>query len=391
MATDMINQFKPLSLCDAAKENNKTFKKLFKGKINGSFLIKIKSEVVSALGNDLLNYYPLDFSKESALTGNTDAAEYDICKLITGTHRHYSIFLSDEDIRDLEDSSEYAELLTNEVIEKIKLRRYASCFFRKQPLIQGDEFLYFPLPYELFCICLRALELMENTTEKDFRLEWDIIKNALSALTLIENNLLTNAYPICRGMVEIYLKTLLFKKYPDVRPFYEKFREYEILHACCNQQYPEEFEKLYKKRKATKCKKKIEYLHYGWFDYIPDYTITSPKAYTPKNMLKHLIPLVEQEEKTKLKKIERLFKMCHGYAHGNVTFVKYPLLQYFEISTMLYFVVTDIFDDICGFTGKQELDLNLSEYAKRDFRIVNRQYNNRTTENFENYYSQWNI
>lgn len=38
--------------------------------------------------------------------------------------------------------------------------------------------------------------------------------------------------------------------------------------------------------------------------------------------------------------------MCHGYAHGSAVRVRFPLLQYFEISTMLYHILTTIFDDI---------------------------------------------
>ena len=45
-------------------ENNKTIKELFKDKINGSFLIKIKSEVFNKMALDLFNCYPFQFDNK---------------------------------------------------------------------------------------------------------------------------------------------------------------------------------------------------------------------------------------------------------------------------------------------------------------------------------------
>ena len=81
-------------------ENNKTLKELFKNKINGSFLIKIKSEVLNKIAPELFNYYPLQFDNRIIMTGADETPEYDICRIIVGVHRHHSIFLSEQKIRE---------------------------------------------------------------------------------------------------------------------------------------------------------------------------------------------------------------------------------------------------------------------------------------------------
>ena len=125
-------------------ENNKTIKELFKDKIKGSFLIKIKSEVLNKMALDLFNYYPFQFDNKKILTGTDETPEYDICRIIVGVHRHHSIFLSEQEIRENQRNAAYQEQLVNEVIEKIRLRHFGSVFFRRKQLLLGDEFLYFP-------------------------------------------------------------------------------------------------------------------------------------------------------------------------------------------------------------------------------------------------------
>lgn len=86
------------------EKTNKTLKQLFKGKINGSFLIKIKSSVIIKLSTQLLEYYNFRFDSERIVTGHDETPEYDICRMIVGIHSHHSIFLSKEEIRNNEKS-----------------------------------------------------------------------------------------------------------------------------------------------------------------------------------------------------------------------------------------------------------------------------------------------
>lgn len=89
-----------------AEQNNEALRRVFKGRIKGDFLIDIKDRVLKDLGwESLIKYYDFHWSDERMITGIGEAAEYDICRMIVGIHRAYSIFLSDDAKRKNERSS----------------------------------------------------------------------------------------------------------------------------------------------------------------------------------------------------------------------------------------------------------------------------------------------
>lgn len=370
------------------EETNKTLKQLFKGKINGSFLIKIKSSVIIKLSTQLLEYYNFRFDSERIVTGHDETPEYDICRMIVGIHRHHSIFLSKEKIRNNEKSESYQKQIVEETIEKIKLRQCGSAFFRKKQLIIGDEFLYFPVPYDLFAMCMKSVLLLNNSSNRLAVNYGDIVSTALSALTLMENNFLSNAYPLCRGMIELYIKTLILQKHPEAIKAYDEFSNFEIEQSCCSQKYPEKFNELYEKRKNQSSKSKVDYLHYGWLDSIVAYNSTENDRYSIYGIFDYLMRESNDTQSDSLNEIKRLYKMCHGYTHGSTIHVKYPLLQYFEISMMIYYVVRNVFTEICNISNIDISDNepNLAEIVDRDFAILKEQYRIRSTENFDLYY-----
>lgn len=370
------------------KETNKILKQLFKNKINGSFLIKIKSTVICELGNQMFKYYPNILNYSAMITGKEETIEYDICRIIIGTHRHHSIFLSKEEIRNNEKNEKYQKQLVKETIEKIKLRQYSSAFYRKKQLIIGDEFLYFSVPYELFAICMKSTILISNSSNWLAVNYSDIVNIALSALTLMENNFLSNAYPLCRGMIELYIKTLILQKHPEVKEVYWEFMEFEVKQSCCSQEYPDKFNELYTKRKYQSYKNKVNFLHYGWLDNINYYNLQTKNRYSLYGIFDYLMRDANDTLCDTLNNIKRLYKMCHGYTHGNAIYVKYQLLQYFEISMMIYYVIRSIFHEICSKSNIDisNDDLNIIEILDRDYKILKEQYNIRSTENFDLYY-----
>ena len=364
-------------------------KDLFKDKINGSFLIKIESMVFRRMGVDMFNYYSLQFDWDSIATGISEAPEYDICRMIVGVHRHHSIFLSDEQIRNNQKDENYQSQIVDEVIEKIRLRQFGSVFFRRQQLLIGDEFIYFPVPYTLFVMSVKSLASTANSSNPLSFYYHSIISNTLSALTLMESNLLNNAYPLCRGMIEQYLKTQILHKHPEAIAAYADFCKFEIHQSCCSQQYPEEFEKLYNERILQSAKSKVDFLHYGWLDAISAYTSKASNRYTIYGILAYLESTASEEGLRALERISNLYKMCHGYTHGSVTQARYPLLHYFEISTMLYDVVRSVYTDLHTMPGSTicEEDAHLLSMLDRDFALLHTQYSLRSTENFDRYYA----
>ena len=204
----------------------------------------------------------------------------------------------------------------------------------------------------------------------------------------MENNFLSNAYPLCRGMIEQYLKVLILKKHPKNHKDYERFCNFEIEQSCCSQKHPDEFIELFDKRILTSSKSKVDYLHYGWLDNIETYTTKSTNRYSIYGIIDYLMDNADDEQYVVLNHIKTLYKMCHGYTHGSAIHVRYPLLQYFEISIMLYHVITTIFNDIhktlnIDFAPEDEV---LIDILNRDFSILNDQYKKRSTENFNLYY-----
>lgn len=93
-----------------AEQNNIALKSVFEGRIKGYFLIDVKERVMKALGlENLIKYYDFRWSDARMITGVGEAAEYDICRMIVGIHKAYSIFLSNNEIRKNEKSKRYKQ------------------------------------------------------------------------------------------------------------------------------------------------------------------------------------------------------------------------------------------------------------------------------------------
>lgn len=370
------------------EQNNKILKDMFKGQIRGNFLINIKNRVLKELGiQEVQKYYDFRWSGERMVTGIGEAPEYDICKIIIGIHRAYSIFFSDNEIRTNEKNEKYRQQIISETIEKVKLRLYGSVYFRKQELFLGESFLYYPLPYDLFVMCVKLSNLNYTNDKNNQQLYTGIIYNGISALLLMEGNLLGNAYPLCRGAVELYLKLLILVSQTKSCDQYEKFRIFEIEQSC-TQKYPEEFQKLYEKRSCYNSKKKADYLHFGWVDSIEEYHEAAGK--NPYSVY-GIISFLKNKESYKSKELDELeyfYRLCHAYTHGSIQRAKYPVLHYFEISIMLYYVICGTFVLLCKEKGEKPMidEMDIIAMADRDFKIICKQYKARSTEKFENYY-----
>ncbi|MDE5553259.1 MAG: hypothetical protein K2I67_01785, partial [Malacoplasma sp.] len=325
---------------------------LFSNKINVNFLMKIMYKVFQNIGNDITRYFDFDFylTSEKIISGLYDnfTLEYDICCYIVGIHRSNSIFLSTKEKKEKEHSDIYCEELINDVINNIKLRNYAGVYFRKYPILQGENFIYFSLPYDLFAISTRMNDILVKEFYRHTHLEnlyFQITNKGLAALSLLENNFLDSAYSICRGIIEIYIKMLMLLNCPSVIEKCSKYSTFEIQYSC-SQQYPDEFVELFSR---SKCKSnKSNYLHFGWVDEIPNYHNKVTKSpYSIQGLLTYLKSIYKLTDECFFQNLEMLYKMCHGYIHGGVAGSKYPILHYFEISIMLYYTLTHTYRIVC--------------------------------------------
>ncbi len=372
-----------------AEQSDYTLRQLFHKKIRGHFLIDIKNQVMKEMAPEIVTkYYNLRMTSIEMVTGINEAPTYDICSIITGIHRAHSIFLSKKEIRKNEISKEYRQQLVTETIEKIKLRLYGSVYFRKKSFIQEEEFLYYPLPYELFVISNKICDLLSgNPNISCLQLYYGVIYQGISALTLLGDNFWGTAYPLCRGAIEMYFKLLILINQTNFYENYEKFREFEVMQSCYHT-YPNEFHILFEKRICQNQRQKSAYLHYGWVDEIDGYhKIAKQSPYSVSGIITFL-KYKYTDKIPELNLLEWFYKSCHAYTHGSIQIAKYPVLHYFEISMMLYYIIRGTFFLLCKECKIEPAinGINMISVIDRDFKILKEQYDIRSTEKFDEYY-----
>lgn len=391
------NMFNPEAtkkvLDEFKRQSDRSLQHKFGGQIKGNFLISIKDRIMRLLGMEIPNCYDLQITEEKLLDHSIEQVDYDICRHIVGIHRSNLIFETIEKRKQLESNSDYQEQLINKAIAQIKLRRYGSIHFRQHPIMRGESFIFFPVPYYLFVLSMRMIELLYSDkarNELPCYGSFSIIANkGLAALSLLEDNFLDNAYPICRGIIETYVKLVVLMNKPEAISRYNKFSKYELDKSCISQTYPTEFTNEYTARVNQGSKDKIDYLHYGWVDSIKDYhSIVRSKPYSINGLIEYLHFLYGEEGETFLNNLERLFKMCHGYTHGSIGFSRYPLLHYHEISMMLYGTISHTYKIMCESLKQSEMlnGIDIIKEVEDAYIKLEQQYDNRSTENFEYYY-----
>jgi hypothetical protein len=214
----------------------------------------------------------------------------------------------------------------------------------------------------------------------------------MAALSLFEDSFLDNTYPLCRSVIELFIKLLIFQENPNVFEKQEMFRWYEVKQSCCGtQDYPDEFNEEYLNRSSQKETKKIDYLHYGWVDAIPKYhRIVKYRPYSFNGLLTYLKKNSSEEQTDIFNDLEVYYKMCHGYTHGNVPNSRFPLLHYFEISIILYLTISKTYELLCN-EVKETLnigDVDIKEKAAIDYEELLEKHCQRSTEKFEQHYKK---
>jgi len=389
----MDNMLDPRAIDNLVKETTKantdSLRRIFDSKIKQSFLIEMLHRVEKTMGMDLFKYFDISFNNDLMVTGNSATIEYDICRMIVGIHRSNSIFIDDPYRTANEKDEKYKKQLIDDVINHVKLRNYSSEFFRKKQIVLGDEFLYFPLLYKLFALSIKGtMILIEKGANQRLSYFYSLIFNkTLAALSLIESNFLDNAYPICRLIIELYFKLLLIELYPGLLEEHDKFADYDMRKTCCGEKYPEDFEEKFNNRKNQKEKNRLDFLHYGWVDFLDDYhDIVKQKPYSTNGLVTYLTE--KKSYDSDYTNLMSLYRMCHTYTHGNVANSKYPLLHYFELSIMLGSIVPHVYNMLCAHTNDDSNieGINVISSIEKDFKLLIDQYNKRSTENFESYY-----
>lgn len=379
-------------LGDLKRKSNKALQHKFSGQIKGNFLIAEKESVLQQMKDEISKYYDLTITDEKIVSNENEMVDYDICRHITGIHRSVLIFETTDMRKRLESNADYQKELVQKAINQIKLRRYGSMNFRQRPIMPGESFIFFPVPYYLFVLCVRMLEILNTEKARQlqcFSIIATIINKGLAALSLLEDNFLDNVYPICRGVIELYVQLLILYNNPEAIRSYNDFAKFDLEKSCISQTYPDEFNELFLRRTNQSSKNKVDYLHFGWVDWISDYhKKVKSMSYSVNGIVEYLRAIYNNEDQHFLANLQVLFKMCHGYTHGSIGFSRYPILHYFEISIMLYNTLCHTYLIICK-ALRQETKINEVDIVaelNQAYALLEKQYSKKTTENFEYYY-----
>ena len=375
------------------QDQDKAIRNIFKNEIKGNTLIRLRHRIEKNLGVDnLRKFYPATLTLENSLSGNAELWETEICKHIIGLHKSNTLFYDKEERQRQLNSIEYEDKLINEVIEHIKLRQFGSSFFRQKQLIEGDRFLYFHTPYNLFVMCTRMENLLafaNPETTPYYPLLAKISNMGLSVLSLLEDNFVDNAYPLCRGIIELFCTLLILSVNHDVIDKYSILTQIETQKSRNQQDFPQEFFEMFENRLNQEEKAKERFLHFGWVDEIPNYhDIVKRDPYSIHGIVKYLKSRKEFKEMN-LNIYTDFYKKCNSYTHANIM-TSAPLIGYFDISIMLYYTIKLVYEFVCDTlqTPSHINGVNILEKTNNDFQLLVSQHNQRSIENINKYYSQ---
>jgi len=371
------------------KETDKRMAKIFSNRIKESFLREMRYKVYQ-YHPDFLALFNIRFDMLENITGNQDNQwDYEVMRNIVGIHRFNTIGKSVEERVAMEKSDSYKKELADAVYEHLKLRNYTSPYLRKRQFVEGDEFIYFPVPYKLFVICMRGLQILNDFKDPYREFYVNIFNKSLAALALIEDNLLDSAYPICRGVIELYIKLLSLIDYPDALEMHNELVRLEYIKTAQNGENPAEFEELFKNRKNKSQTNQIDYLHYGWVDKIKYFhQIEKNKPYSFNALFDFLKESAPEESKGYFEFLPILYNRCHGFAHGNLGNSGIPLIHYMDLTMILYMVLDHTFRMLCTESKNDHVvnGLDVVELLERDGEKMIHQYNRKSDEMFKTFY-----
>ena len=371
------------------RETDKALAKTFSNRIKESFLREMRHKVYQ-YHPDFLMLFDIRFDMIQNAMGTQDNQwDYEVLRNIVGIHRFNTIGKSVEERVAMEKSDSYKKELADAVYEHLQLRNYASPYLRKRQFVQGDEFIYFPVPYKLFVLCMRGLQILQDFKDPYQEFYVNIFNKSLAALALIEDNLLDSAYPICRGVIELYIKLISLIDYPDALEMHNKLVQLEYIKTAQNGEMPAEFEELFKNRKNKSQNNQIEYLHYGWVDKIKYFhQIEKNKPYSFNALFDFLKESAPEESKGYFEFLPILYNRCHGFAHGNLGNYGIPLVHYMDLTMILYMVLDHTFRMLCTESKNDHLvnGIDVVELLERDGEKMIHQYNRKSDEMFKTFY-----
>lgn len=367
-------------------------KNIFSGQITLNFMLKTMYTMMT-IYPDLTYDFSVPKDMQSLLSGKTQNAFYVLCQYIVGVHRSRIIFLSDEERSKLEANDEYKRELMADVYKMIKLRPNIDLFIRDLPFVKGDKFLLFPVPYYIAILETRFLALAPKSKKMPF-IYTNIANKSLAILSLLQDGFVDCSYSICRIIIEEYLRSNVFHNCSAAIAEYYKFSDYELRQSL-GYPFSEDFLNKFKNRINKEETNKINYLHYGWVDIIPNYhKVIKTRPYTFAGLKKFVVKKFGNDEcDGQFELLEYYHTMCNGYTHGSLNDSCYPILHYFEICSILANVTVNSYFALC-----KELNESTDIGGVDIIKEINKHYSilkeaevKKSTENFDKYYKNFKV
>ena len=129
-------------------------------------------------------------------------------------------------------------------------------------------------------------------------------------------------------------------------------------------------------------------------DVIPGYhQIVDKYPYSFGSVKKFIVEKFADVDKNQYDLLDYYHSMCNGYAHGSILNSKYPLLHYFEITSILVNVTVNAYFAACDEIGESTLidDLDIIAEINKHYKILKEAELKKSTENFENYYKNFKV
>lgn len=374
------------------RELNKILKSFFTGQITLNFMLNTMY-LMLGLYSDLGQYIQTPCDVKDVLAGRTQNIFYVLCEHIIGVHRSKTIFLTNEERSKLEGEKDYQSELIKDVYQEIKLRPHIDGLIKTTQLIRGDRFLLFPVPYYIAVLESRFLQLSSKSKEMPF-FYINIANKTLAVLSLLQDNFADCSYSACRIIIEEYFRGTIFHNCKEAAVEYYKFANYELEQSIGYAQ-EQEFLDKFNNRVNKNCKNKIEYLHYGWVDVIPDYhKVVKIRPYTFGGLKKFIVEtFADDENKTYFELLDYYHNMCNGFTHGSIANSKYPVIHYFDICSMLVNTTVNAYYVLCKELGEETTidGIDIIAEIKKHYEILKEAEKKKSTENFENYYKNFKI
>lgn len=311
----------------------------FKDKIKISFMFKVLGQIAKETNNyeSIRRYYPThaQYDVDGILNGKENI-ELDLCKHITGVHTFNMLVTEEHKRGEKQRSQKYINEIVSEVLHQVKIRKYGSIGFRKNPLFGKEDYLYYPPLYNIHAllidliircdeICRNSMDMISMKNRVLNTLILHILGKSRAILSIFDYNALDSGYPLLRNVIEMYLTYLALKYSSCDTSAYIKFNEYKVLYHK-EEKLPKEFENEYYKN--AKNANKIAYLNFGWLDSIFEFGYFGiKKSYNISDVVRLVDELVYKHLNAKHygSHFEKYYKKCHYHSHATLFGPKYDL------------------------------------------------------------------